>query len=171
MEPGGLQSMGSQRARHDWVTHCPSAKSKMGVSDWQESLLLRLASETWAPSTLWSEWKSLICGQLFETPWTIACQAPLSMEFSRQEYSGSAIWHWASRLPEQWGSPSDLTGIFCASGLGVCWSCPPSISQGSGSRSYLNSWEAKKDHLAMCPWRREILPPCNDRQMLHHFLK
>ena len=26
------------------------------------------------------------CVQLFETPWTVACQAPLSMEFSRQEY-------------------------------------------------------------------------------------
>ena len=24
--------------------------------------------------------------QLFETPWTTACQAPLYMEFSRQEY-------------------------------------------------------------------------------------
>ena len=24
--------------------------------------------------------------QLFETLWTVACQAPLSMEFSRQEY-------------------------------------------------------------------------------------
>ena len=24
--------------------------------------------------------------QLFETPWTVACQAPPSMEFSRQEY-------------------------------------------------------------------------------------
>ena len=33
----------------------------------------------------------LSCDQLFATPWTIACQAPLSMEFSRQEY-------W-SRLP------------------------------------------------------------------------
>ena len=28
----------------------------------------------------------LICVQLFATPWTLACQAPLSMEFSRQEY-------------------------------------------------------------------------------------
>ena len=26
------------------------------------------------------------CVQLFATPWTIAHQAPLSMEFSRQEY-------------------------------------------------------------------------------------
>ena len=24
--------------------------------------------------------------QLFVTPWTVACQAPLSMEFSKQEY-------------------------------------------------------------------------------------
>ena len=26
------------------------------------------------------------CVQLFATPWTVACQAPLSMGFSRQEY-------------------------------------------------------------------------------------
>ena len=26
------------------------------------------------------------CVQLFVTPWTVACQAPLSMEFSGQEY-------------------------------------------------------------------------------------
>ena len=36
--------------------------------------------------------------QLFATPWTVTCQAPLSMEFSRQEY-------W-SRLP--FPSPGDL---------------------------------------------------------------
>ena len=29
-----------------------------------------------------------LCVQLFVTPWTVACQAPLSMEFSRQEYWG-----------------------------------------------------------------------------------
>ena len=28
----------------------------------------------------------LSCLQLFVTPWTVAYQAPLSMEFSRQEY-------------------------------------------------------------------------------------
>ena len=28
----------------------------------------------------------LCCVQLFETPWTAACQAPLSMGFFRQEY-------------------------------------------------------------------------------------
>ena len=29
---------------------------------------------------------SLSCVQLFATPWTVACQAPLSMGFSGQEY-------------------------------------------------------------------------------------
>ena len=37
--------------------------------------------------------------QLFVTPWTAACQAPLSMEFARQEE------HW-SRLP--FHPPGDL---------------------------------------------------------------
>ena len=30
--------------------------------------------------------KSFSCVWLFVTPWTVACQAPLSMRFSRQEY-------------------------------------------------------------------------------------
>ena len=30
--------------------------------------------------------QSLSHVQLFATPWTVACQAPLSVEFSRQEY-------------------------------------------------------------------------------------
>ena len=42
--------------------------------------------------------KSLSRVQLFSTPWTVAYQAPLSMEFSRQEY-------WC-RLP--FPSPGDL---------------------------------------------------------------
>ena len=33
-----------------------------------------------------SEVKSLSHVQLFVTPWTVACQAPLSMGFSTQEY-------------------------------------------------------------------------------------
>ena len=39
---------------------------------------------------MWQEytvkWKSLNHVWLFVTPWTVACQAPLFMEFSRQEY-------------------------------------------------------------------------------------
>ena len=47
--------------------------------------------------SLW-KWKSFSHVQLFATPWTVACQTSLSMEFSRQEY-------W-SRLP--FPSPGDL---------------------------------------------------------------
>ena len=43
----------------------------------------------------------LSCVQLFETPWAVACQAPLSMGFSRQEY-------W-SGLPR--ASPGDLPNL------------------------------------------------------------
>ena len=45
-----------------------------------------------------SEVKSLSHVLLFATPWTVACPAPLPMEFSRQKY-------W-SRLP--FSSPGDL---------------------------------------------------------------
>ena len=44
------------------------------------------------------KWKSFSRVQLFVTPWTVARQAPLSMEFSRQKY-------W-SELP--FPSPGDL---------------------------------------------------------------
>ena len=47
---------------------------------------------------LWSSLSCFSCVQLFVTPWTVAHQAPLSVEFSRQEY-------W-SRLP--FPSPGDL---------------------------------------------------------------
>ena len=43
-------------------------------------------STTW--EALWSlwKWKSLSCVQISATSRTVACQAPLSVEFSRQEY-------------------------------------------------------------------------------------
>ena len=52
-----------------------------------------------------SKYQLLSCVRLFVTPWTLTCQAPLSMEFSRQEY-------W-SGLP--FPSPGDLPdpGILC----------------------------------------------------------
>ena len=45
---------------------------------------------------------SLSFGQLYGIPWTVACQAPLSMEFSRQERIPRRI----PRLP--FSSPGDL---------------------------------------------------------------
>ena len=50
--------------------------------------------------------QSISCVQLFATPWTVAHQAPLSMEFSRQEY-------WS-------GLPFPPPGIFVIQGLNPC---------------------------------------------------
>ena len=64
-----------------------------------QEMILRYDSWVVLSPLLLSEWvKSLSRVQLFVTPWTIAYQAPLSMEFSRQEY-------W-SGLP--FPSPGDL---------------------------------------------------------------
>ena len=64
-ELSGLQSMRSQRVRHDWATKHSTA---------------------W-PGNSWKvKVKSLSHVQLFTTPWTVAYQAPRSMGFSRQEY-------------------------------------------------------------------------------------
>ena len=52
------------------------------------------------------KWKSLSRVWLFATPWTTACQAPLSMEFSRQEYKPK----WC---PSKWGELS-LTRMLCS---------------------------------------------------------
>ena len=51
---------------------------------------------------------------LFVTPWTVACQAPLSMRFPRQEYwSGFAI---SSHTGCSW--PRDRTCVSCISCIG-----------------------------------------------------
>ena len=40
----------------------------------------------WVAILFFSSVQLLSCIQLFETPWNVALQDPLSMEFSRQEY-------------------------------------------------------------------------------------
>ena len=69
---------------------------KMECKLWQENLTVLQMCNI---NSQRSEEKSLSRVQLFETPWTVAYQAPASMEFSRQEY-------W-SGLP--FSSPGDLS--------------------------------------------------------------
>ena len=67
-KPGGLQSIGPQRVVHYWVT-----KHKFfHVVVVMHFVLLHACMFSY----VW----------LFVTAWTVACQAPLSMEISRQEY-------------------------------------------------------------------------------------
>ena len=48
------------------------------------------------------------CAQLFVAPWTIACQAPLSMGFSRQEYWGGLPFPTPGDLPDSGIEPTSL---------------------------------------------------------------
>ena len=50
------------------------------------------------------EWKSLSRVWLFETPWTVAGQAPLSMGFTRQEY-----WTGSEDLPNPGTEPRSVS--------------------------------------------------------------
>ena len=86
------------------------------------SIFLNSSSQLWDLESFLNS----ICVQLFATPWTVAHQAPLSMELSRQEYRsgyhsllqrifptqvrnpdpGIKPWSWADSLPsEQPGKP------------------------------------------------------------------
>ena len=55
----------------------------------------------------WSEenWKSLSHVQLFATPWTVACQAPLSMGLAQQEYWSGLPFPSPGDLPNPWIKP------------------------------------------------------------------
>ena len=87
-EPDGLQSMGSQRVGHDWATN---------------SAIIRAHSL----SPFW----------LFAILWTVACQAPLSMAFSRQKYWSGLPFPSTGALPDPGIEPmssmsSSLAGRF-----------------------------------------------------------
>ena len=68
--------------------------------------------------------KSLSCVRLFETPWTVAHQAPQSMEFSRQEYWGEkrekkkkGVLEWVAISFSRGSSqPKDQTRVSCPEG-------------------------------------------------------
>ena len=100
-EPGGLQSMGSQRVRHNWVTttakslqSCPTLCNPIDGSPSGSPIFGILQARTleWVAISFSNAWKWKVKGKslshvwLFATPWTAAYQAPLSMGFSRQEY-------------------------------------------------------------------------------------
>ena len=72
----------------------------------------------------------LNCFQLFVTPWTVACQTSLSIEFSKQEYWGGLPFPSPGNLPNpgiEPGSPSLQVDSFTTEPGGkpqgkLCWS-------------------------------------------------
>ena len=49
--------------------------------------------------------------QLFVTPWTVACQVPLSIELSRQEYWSRLPFPTPGDLPEPGTKPTSLASL------------------------------------------------------------
>ena len=58
--------------------------------------------------------------QFFVTLWTIACQAPLSMRLSRQEYWSGLPCPPPRDLPHPWVEPASLTSPVLAGGFFSC---------------------------------------------------
>ena len=74
--PGVLRFMGSQRVGHDWATEL----------NWTEVIEPRNSMPLLQLFIfLGGGLVTKLCPTL-ATPWTVACQAPLTMGFSRQEY-------------------------------------------------------------------------------------
>ena len=60
---------------------------------------------------------ALSCGLLFVTPWTVACQAPLSMGFSRQECWSGLQCPFPEDLPNPGIKPASLMSPALAGGF------------------------------------------------------
>ena len=66
----------------------------------------------------WWWWRSLCHVQLFATPWSVACQAPLAMGLPRQEYWSGLPFPSPEDLPDpgiEPISPALASGFFTAS--------------------------------------------------------
>ena len=61
--------------------------------------------------------QSISSTQLFATPWTVACQAPLSTGFLRQEYWSSLLFPSPGDLPNPGIEPMSLTSPALAGGF------------------------------------------------------
>ena len=63
--------------------------------------LLHCSPETITALLISYKWNLLIHVRLFAAPWTLSCQAPLSMEFSRQKYWRCLPFPSPGNLPNQ----------------------------------------------------------------------
>ena len=122
-EPDGLQSTGSQRVGHDWVTLLTYLCYSCYLMSWlcycntlfsslKFSLIVFIQYELDQlnlPTSLHA--CVLGCIWLFATPWIIDCQILLSMLFPRQEYWSGLPFPSPGNLPD----PRDWTCISCIS--------------------------------------------------------
>ena len=82
-----------------WSGHRLPALSGCPGKTWHQNGVSRVSVSS---SVVW----------LFVTPWTVALQAPLSMEFSRQEYWSGLPFPFPGGLPDLWTQVSCTAGGF-----------------------------------------------------------
>ena len=118
-KPGRL-SMGLQRVGHNWATELnwtninrkleilgwPKVHSGFSVRYYGKARMNFLAN--WQRHTCMHA-KSLSLVRLSATSWTVACQAPLFMRFSRQEYWSELPCPPPGHLPDPGIEPTSLT--------------------------------------------------------------
>ena len=85
-EPDRLLSMRSQRVGYDWATNTFISLSQSFIGDYLQCKDEKSESQKVKCFDEVLNLNHFSCVWLFETPWIVVCQAPLSMEFSRQEY-------------------------------------------------------------------------------------
>ena len=112
---GGLQSIGLQRVRHNWVTD------------------IFTFTLPW-PKVPQVKWNLLSCVRLFVISWTVPRQAPLSLGFSRQEYWSGLPFPYPGDLPDP-GIEAESPALQADS----LPSAPPEESE----KSILISWHLK----------------------------
>ena len=85
---GGFREKGMETKEgieEENITMAKELRNRVKIED-QEKEKERKELGRWFPGDevhTWCVCESLNCVQLFATPWTVACRAPLSMEFSR----------------------------------------------------------------------------------------
>ena len=83
------------------------------------------------------------CVLVFETPWTVARQTPLSMEFSRQEYWSGLLFPTPGDLPDSGMEPASLTlttGFFTTSAIPSLDNSVITIISIFEARNYIFNW-------------------------------
>ena len=98
------------------------------LSTGKSGVCVRCTWEAVSPRKAWKmKVKSLSRVWLFATPWTVACQAPPPMGFSRQEYWSGSLFPSQGDLPdpgiEPW-SPTLQIDALLSEPPGKAWQCP-----------------------------------------------
>ena len=73
----------------EWIQYCAQKRQEVGKGGGAGGLECKLRNKEPCKDSLFlilCVCESLNCVQLFATPWTVACQAPLSMGSSKRKY-------------------------------------------------------------------------------------